>query len=374
MKRKGRLRKRFVGLLIVLMLLSCITPCTGAFAKSAIRLSRTKRTFDMIGLWDKLTLKNAPSGARIRWKSSDTKVVKIKEKTSSGIWYKVTGNGKASITAKCKGKKYVCRITVKEEKTTPVPTKTPTATPDPDDEQEELPDTGISLNATEVTLYYCTDSLTSIVHDPGHLREFQFKLLGTTKKPTWTLTYDDLPGLILSKDGLLEFSDLWISPKREATVTARLSNTQKYTAHVTLINEEQIYYDKKIADFKERYISEDMTDLEKAKAVCKYVSVEYDYNGRQSSWFYMVIGGGGDCMASRVGVQLLCKEIGLKAFACTDLSDHGRCVIRVGDDVYMSITGYDGVKPRSFSFYKMSEESIQKVYDRYVNCKKILGF
>ena len=372
MKRDRKLSKRFVGLLIVLMLLSCISPCTGTFAKSAIRLSRTKRTYDMTGLWDKLTLKNVPSGAKITWKSSNPKVVKIKEKIDRGIWYVIKTSGKARITARYKGHTYTCRITVKKEKATPTPTKSPEVTPEPDDPDPE--ETGVSLNATEVKLYYCSDSMVPIIHDPDLPREFQFKLLGTAKKPTWTLTYDDKPGLNLSKDGLLEFSDLWISPKREATVTARLSNTQKYTAHVTLINEEEIVYNRKIADFKDRYIREDMSELEKADAVNKFVSVEYDYDGRQSSWFYMVLSGAGDCMASRIGVQLLCKEIGLKAFACTNLSDHGRCLIRVGNDVYMSITGYGGTKPRPYSFYKMSEESVQKYYDEYVNCKKILGF
>ncbi len=372
MKRDRKISKRFVGLLIVLMLLSCITPCTGTFAKSAIRLSRTKRTYDMTGLWDKLTLKNVPSGAKITWKSSNPKVVKIKEKIDRGIWYVIKTSGKARITARYKGHTYTCRITVKKEKATPTPTRSSEVTPELDDPDPE--ETGVSLNATEVTLYYCSDSMVPIIHDPDLPREFQFKLLGTAKKPTWTLTYDDKPGLNLSKDGLLEFSDLWISPKREATVTARLSNTQKYTAHVTLINEEEIAYNRKIADFKDRYIREDMSELEKADAVNKFVSVEYDYDGRQSSWFYMVLSGAGDCMASRIGVQLLCKEIGLKPFACTTLSDHGRCLIRVGNDVYMSITGYGGTKPRPYSFYKMSEESVQKYYDEYINCKKILGF
>ena len=85
-------------------------------AVSHVKLSSTKRTYDMKGLWDKLKLKNVPSKAKIRWSTTDPKVVKIRERKGSGIWYEVVGEGKASIVAKCNRKKLSCRITVKIKK------------------------------------------------------------------------------------------------------------------------------------------------------------------------------------------------------------------------------------------------------------------
>ena len=96
-------------------------------AATHAKLSRTKRTYDMTGLWDKLKLKNVPSKAKIRWSSTDPKVVKIRERKGSGIWYEVVGEGKARIVAKYNSKKLSCRITVKIKKE---PMETITPTPD----------------------------------------------------------------------------------------------------------------------------------------------------------------------------------------------------------------------------------------------------
>ena len=342
-------------------------------AKTKIHLSKTKRTYDWAGLWDKVTLKGVPSNAKIMWKSSDSKVVKIKERIKRGTWYHLVGAGKANVTARYKGKTYICRITVKGETSeqTPKPTKTPK--PDLDDEQDDSVFDEAHMNATEVTLYRCPGWAMPYAHDPDHPLQFQFKVLGTNEKPYWKLDFDTKPGLNLSQDGLLTFADIYLSEKNEATVTAKLSNTKKLIAHVTIVSEVEICYNKKVEEFKARYIHDGMSDVEIAKAICKYISEEYDYS-KEAGWVAMVVTGAGDCMASRVGVATLCKEFGIKAYACCDLSDHGECIIRIGDDVYMSITGYGGAKPRPFSFYKMSEEAIQKKFSEYRDCKDKLGF
>ena len=371
-----KLNKRIIKSIVISLLFGLIVSYapTKSFSKTKIHLSKTKRNYDMIGLWDKITLKGVSDGAKITWKSSNTKVVKIKDRIKRGTWYKLVGEGKAKISAKYKGKTYSCRITVKEStpEATAKPTSKPTPTPS-DDETDNSKYKDAHLNAEDVTIYRCPNWAIPYVHDPEHPLEFQFKVLGTDKQPYWKLDFDKDSGLILTQAGLLKFSDLFLSNKTEATVTAKLSNTMKLTAHVTIVNEVDIAYENKINDFKNRYIYEGMTEYDIAVAVNKYVSHEFDY-AKEASWVVMVIKGEGDCMASREGVERLCRELGLKAFGCYDIDDHGECMIRIGDDIYMSITGYAGTKPRGFSFYKMSEEAIQKKRNKYPNCMKFLGF
>ncbi len=372
MMMKSRSLNKLVIIMILALLASGITPTKLAETKSKIYLSKTKKTYDWPGLWDKITLKGIPANAKITWKSSNTKVVKIKDKIKCGTWFKLVGSGKAKITAKYRGKKYTCRIKVKKDTSSPTPK--PTKKPKPDtDEQDDSIYNGAYLNETDVTIYRCPDWAIPYAHDPNHPLEIQFKVLGTDKKPYWKLEYEEGAGLSITQDGLLKFADVFLGKSNEATVVAKLSNTKKLTAHVTIVSETKLAYDEKIDDFNARYIHDGMTEYEIADAVNKYVSHEFDY-AKEAAWECMVITGAGDCMASRLGVERLCRELGLKAYALCDTTDHGECLIRIGDDVYLSITGYGGTKPRPYSFYKLSEESLQKKVKDYPRCLKALGF
>ncbi len=67
-------------------------------AKSVIRLSATKKNYFLHGVWDRLTLKNVPSGAKIRWKSTDKKIVRVREHIKNGIY---TFSRQSPITGAC---------------------------------------------------------------------------------------------------------------------------------------------------------------------------------------------------------------------------------------------------------------------------------
>ena len=102
-KRNERLGRKIAFFIVTAMLLGIVGahPATNgatSLARGKISLSRTKKTYDMTGLWDKIKLNNAPAGAKIIWKSSNSKVVKIKSHITNGIWYKVLKNGKPFFT------------------------------------------------------------------------------------------------------------------------------------------------------------------------------------------------------------------------------------------------------------------------------------
>ena len=185
-KRNERLGRKIAFFIVTAMLLGIVGahPATNgatSLARGKISLSRTKKTYDMTGLWDKIKLNNAPAGAKIIWKSSNSKVVKIKSHITNGIWYKVLKNGKATITASYKGKKYRCHIKVYEP---PKPTKTPKPTSTPIEEDDDPPVNPTiekaTLNATEVDLHFGSAFIRKYMPDwPDNPDTFQFKVIGT---------------------------------------------------------------------------------------------------------------------------------------------------------------------------------------------------
>ena len=101
------MKKKFVKILAVMMvcaLICGIFPQTGVFAAD-VKLSAKKKTIQ-VGESFTLTLKNA--SGKITWKSSDKKVATVKKGVVTGI-----SEGKAKIVAKNAGKKYTCKVTVK---------------------------------------------------------------------------------------------------------------------------------------------------------------------------------------------------------------------------------------------------------------------
>ena len=361
---------------VILMFSTTLTPCAPIHARAKIKLSRSKRTYDTYGshFWDKIKLKNAPSGAKIRWKSSSSSVIKLADKFSCGTWYRVLKPGKATITALYKGKKYSCSITVRKKAADPTTAPTPMKTPDIDDVPQSTPKTDICLHATDVTIYYCPDYAVPYAHDTSHPSQFQFELVGTDKQPVWKVKYDDpsvVGKLIISKSGLLKISDIG-SPDATATVTATLDD-KVLSAKVTIVDEARVLYDKKIDEFFSRCITEDMTDVEKVEAVARYIEHEYDYELYQPDWKRMIITGGGDCMASRIGVSELCKKMGFKTYVVGGERLHGRTMVRIGDDIYMTVTGFREAKPRTYWVYKINDEELASLIEEFPACKYYLG-
>ena len=311
--RKER-NARVSGFLVigVVCLLSMITLIPSVSqAKSRVTLSRTKQTYDMTGLWDKVKLKNVPSGAKISWKSSDKRVVKIKSRIEDGIWYQVCRYGNANIVATCRGRKYVCRIRVvnSEPETTGSDNQT-IVSDNEDNDDNESDSTGSAETSDQIGAGGTSDQ-----DDSG------------------------------ASAGAVE----------------------------TPAEGEPSIYDRKISDFQSRCITDGMSDYDKMIAICEYLTNEFDYQPYQSSFETMIETGSGDCMASRIGVYKLARLLGLRAFKCGRYEDHGRTMVRCGDQVYMTVTGFNVPQPRYYVVYEMTEEGLQNMKAKYNNCFSYLG-
>ena len=66
-------------------------------------------------------------------------------------------------------------------------------------------------------------------------------------------------------------------------------------------------------------------------------------------------------MASRVAVEYLCNELGLRAIACRSLDSHGQTVVKADGKVYLVTTGFGGKKPRYYEIREISRETFDKI-------------
>lgn len=94
-----------------------------------------------------LSSKDKKKGKKVTWKVSGKKVIMIKKKTQYSITIKARKSGKVKIFGIYRGKKYTCKVTVWDNKNVQ----------GEDEETDDLlsdTDKKISLNATEVSMYY----------------------------------------------------------------------------------------------------------------------------------------------------------------------------------------------------------------------------
>lgn len=98
-------KKKYLAVLLILALFSCMTGSLESQAKTKVQLSRSRLTLT-VGQQKKLSLKG--TGKKVKWKSKDVQVATVSTK---GL-VKAKGKGKTWIIAKASGKKYKCLVTV----------------------------------------------------------------------------------------------------------------------------------------------------------------------------------------------------------------------------------------------------------------------
>lgn len=102
------MRNRICALLcLAAMLISALSPQEAAMAKKKPAMNK-KSTTMYVGSSLTLKVKNVKKKAKITWKSSNKKVVKVSRKGK----LKALKTGKATVTAKVSGKKVKCKVKV----------------------------------------------------------------------------------------------------------------------------------------------------------------------------------------------------------------------------------------------------------------------
>lgn len=96
----------------ILFLLGCflgILLSINVVYADGIRLNKSKIQL-LVG--EKATIKSIPGNSKVRWSSSNPQIVSVNSKGKNGL-LKAKNSGKVTITAKYKGKKAKCTVTVK---------------------------------------------------------------------------------------------------------------------------------------------------------------------------------------------------------------------------------------------------------------------
>lgn len=336
--------KRIFTFVICLFLALAVVPDTPVQAKANPKLSVMKKTM-YAGTTYKIKLKNANS--KVKWKTSKKSVVSINKKKGKTITLKAKKAGSAVITATFKGKKYKCKVTVKKKVVQDNPV----------------------LNATDVTLYHQSDEYAPYMEsNPTHLQEFRFKVTGTKKEVRkWEIIGEDKMFFDITDYGLIKvaFGPIYGEFVKEVTVKATLTDGRILTATVRCYSEKNEHILKMFEDFKNTYITDNMSEADKADKVAWYVSAISDYEEQNDDWYSIFIKGSGDCMASRYAVKNLCEYVGVKAQACRSIDAHGMTVVQADGKFYLIVTGYTGTKPRTYTMYEIDEETVRKYCEDY---------
>lgn len=340
------MKKLLVFLICMMMAIAVVPASEVQAAKAKPKLSVKAKTLT-VGKTYKIKLKN--SGSKVKWKSSKKSVVSIQKKKGNVVTIKAKKPGKATITATYKKKKYKCKITVKQKK-------------------EQVTDNPV-LNATDVTLYKRSEQYANYIkQDANHTEEFQFKVTGTKKEvQKWELVGEDAFYFEITDYGLVKirYGSVYYEPVKQVMVKATLEDGRVLTATVRSYTEDNLEIERIFKEFKDTYITSDMSETEKAKKVAWYVSAISDYEAGNDDWYSIFIKGSGDCQASRYAVMYLCEYLGVKAQACRGVEAHGMTVVKAEGRFYLIITGYAGTKPRDYTMYEIDETAVRTYCEKY---------
>ncbi len=339
------MKKKMIFMAITVLVLSFVVSVP-VEAKAKPKLSIKSKTM-YVGKTATIKLKNA---GKVKWKTSKKSVVSISKKKKNKVWIKAKKAGTATITATYKKKTYKCRITVKEKK-----------------EKRSEADTPV-MNVKDVTLHYVSEEDKPYLKlDSSHIYQYQFQVTGTKQEVLrWSVTGEGKSYFRIDDKGLLtmQFGPAYGMDGVHAAVVAKLENGREVMAQVHGYSEAVLYVEKVIEDFKQTYIKAGMTEKEKMEKVAWYLGAKYDYKLYQESWITMLVQGGGDCMASRVAMMEICREIGLKACACYQFEDHGETIVKADGILYLVITGFNEPKPRQYMITELTAESFADYAER----------
>lgn len=144
----------------------------------------------------------------------------------------------------------------------------------------------------------------------------------------------------------------------KAIVKVKLADGTILRADVRLHALRDVLIDQKFKEFKDTYITSNMTDEEKIAKVAWYAGAFSDYEAGQPGWMDLLLRGKGDCMASRLLVARMCVDLGMKAYGCS-AEYHGETIVHAGDTYYLVTTGFKEPRPRSYVVAKIETDDIE---------------
>lgn len=143
-----------------------------------------------------------------------------------------------------------------------------------------------------------------------------------------------------------------------AVVKVKLADGTILRADIRLHALRDVVIEQKFKEFKDTYITSNMSDEEIITKVAWYAGAFSDYEVGQNGWIDLLLRGKGDCTASRWLVAHMCLDLGMKAYGCSG-DYHGETIVHAGDTYYLVTTGFNEPKPRSYSVIIIETDDIE---------------
>ena len=308
-----------------------------------------------------ISAKDKKKGRKVRWKVSNKSVILIKGKKDFSITLRARKTGNVKVTGIYRGKKYTCKIKVKDDGAGEQKPKEQT------DTNENQPN--IHMNASELNIYFLSATDKKYLSESeNHTYSYQFKVEGIKKSTDvkWSIESDEKVSCFKVDNGRVY---MWRSPGYEenhedAFVVASLSDGTRITAKLHGYSERNEAVKNIVNGFVNDKLTSDMTEYEKLDAIASYVSLNFEYQLYQSDWITMALGGSGDCFSSRCFVRYLCQAAGIKAVICVGDSLDGMTLAKADGKLYVVMTGFRDTQPRKYRIYEPTEESLQSIVSR----------
>ncbi len=223
-------------------------------------------------------------------------------------------------------------------------------------------DSGITINAEEVTLYYLrgnyTEYISSIPEDMP--TSFQINVSGANKKERFVRRSGDIS---VDDSGFVTILPGSGSRSSSGEIEVTVDGETIATVKVNLVSYERYYVEQIVnADIERLGIRNLNSDYEKVSAICNYVSKTYNYSPKSSSMMGEVLTGGADCIGNSDLVCYMCEQCGIPAhirnanFVPGAGAGHENNIVKIDGEYYIVDCGYTGDAPRSYQFYKVSND------------------
>lgn len=231
----------------------------------------------------------------------------------------------------------------------------------------------------KITIYALNPGVTAISIPAGWSTSYRIPVQENGEKATYQvisgdgITVDE-SGLVtprLHKVNVISSGGSYVREQYEYgenTVEVCQGN-EKWTVTVEVANYATCYARKKMDDYIAANIPASLSEFEKVKAVCEWLSKNFDYSASYSSSTSLMIYGAGDCWANTAAVNYMCEKMGIKVYdryAANDPgagSGHMNTIAIINGEKYIVDCGYDGKAPRYYTLEKMELDyslSLQK--------------
>lgn len=103
-----------------------------------------------------------------------------------------------------------------------------------------------------------------------------------------------------------------------------------------------------------------------------YIGAILDYEAVQNDWMLLLFDGKGDCLASWVTLEYMCRHMGVKARACGNIDYHGQTLIKAEGKYYIITTGYEKQDQDTKDVYFVCIKNLFKNKTILILCKSMV--